>query len=133
MYFLIPTIVTCALCEVLGWSGRYWSSQNPLASTPFMIQITSTIIAPSFMTAAMFIILGRIMTIVGVEYSRLRPKTFSILFVTADIVALAIQGAGGGIASSAEDDDPHGAERGAQIMVAGIIIQMGESDSGHAT
>ncbi|KAG8927882.1 hypothetical protein FRC03_011467 [Tulasnella sp. 419] len=124
IYWLIPTMVACALCETIGWSGRLWSSKNPALRDPFLMQITTTIIAPSFMTAAMFIILGQIISFVGTEYSRLKPRTYSIIFITADVLALTIQAAGGGIASSAEDDDPHGAERGAQIMVGGIIVQM---------
>ncbi|KAG8954528.1 hypothetical protein FRC03_011468 [Tulasnella sp. 419] len=124
MWWLIPTMVACALCETIGWAGRLWSSQNPDAFDPFLMQITTTIIAPSFMTAAMFIILGQIITLVGTEYSRLKPRTYSIIFITADVLALTIQAAGGGIASSAADDDPDGAERGANIMVGGIIVQM---------
>ncbi|KAG8927881.1 hypothetical protein FRC02_007633 [Tulasnella sp. 418] len=124
IWWLIPTMVLCGLAEVIGWAARLWSSYDPQAFDPFLIQMTTTIIAPSFMTAAMFIILGQIMTVIGVEYSRLRPKTFGIVFISADILALTIQAVGGAIASKNAKDDPHGAEVGAQIMLAGIFIQM---------
>ncbi|KAG8910932.1 hypothetical protein FRC01_006041 [Tulasnella sp. 417] len=84
--------------------------------------ICSTIIAPSFMTAAMFIIMGRIIGLVGEEYSRLRPRTYSILFVTADFAALIVQSVGGAAAAMA--DTHEASEKGSHVMVAGIIIQM---------
>ncbi|KAG8970773.1 hypothetical protein FRC05_011724 [Tulasnella sp. 425] len=108
--------------EIIGWAGRTWSSQNYSKDSPFFMNIVCTIIAPSFMTAAMFIIVGRIINLVGTEYSRLRPRTYSILFISADFVALVVQAIGGATASSA--DDPKGAEKGANIMVAGILVQM---------
>jgi hypothetical protein len=45
--------------------------------------------------------------------------TDSIIFLTADTIALTIQGVGGGLASS--DPDPN---LGGHIMLAGIIIQL---------
>lgn len=47
--------------------------------------------------------------------------TDSIVFVSADVVALTIQAVGGGLASSAAD--PAGAEDGAKVMLGGILLQ----------
>lgn len=47
----------------------------------------------------------------------------SIIFITVDVFALVIQAAGGGIASSAATDSD--AAVGANIMLAGIVIQLG--------
>ncbi|KAG9017971.1 hypothetical protein FRB90_012796 [Tulasnella sp. 427] len=122
MWWLFPTLVTGAVGEIIGWAGRTWSSQNVQNDNAFYMNICCTIIAPSFMTAAMFIMMGRIINLVGPEYSRLRPRTYSILFITADLIALCVQSVGGAAAASAET--PEGSERGANIMVAGIIVQM---------
>ncbi|KAG8911306.1 hypothetical protein FRC00_006732 [Tulasnella sp. 408] len=70
----------------------------------------------------MFIIMGRIINLVGAEYSRLKPRTYSILFISADLLALIIQAIGGAAAASADTHD--GAEGGAKIMLAGIFVQM---------
>lgn len=43
----------------------------------------------------------------------------SIIFLTADTIALTIQGVGGGLASSQPDPD-----LGGHIMLAGIVIQL---------
>jgi hypothetical protein len=37
-WFLIPTIFLGVAVEVLGWAGRYWSSQNIVNANAFMIQ-----------------------------------------------------------------------------------------------
>ncbi|KAG9023505.1 hypothetical protein FS837_005765 [Tulasnella sp. UAMH 9824] len=115
-------MVTGGVGEIIGWAGRTWSSRNYANDNAFYMNICCTIIAPSFMTAAMFIMMGRIIHLVGTEYSRLKPRTYSILFISADLVALVVQAVGGAAAASAET--PEGSERGANIMVAGIIVQM---------
>ncbi|KAG9023182.1 hypothetical protein FS837_005916, partial [Tulasnella sp. UAMH 9824] len=122
MWWLIPTMVLGGIGEIIGWAGRAWSSWNYHSDNAFYMNICCTIIAPSFMTAAMFVIMGRIINLVGAEYSRLKPRTYSILFISADLLALIIQAIGGAAAASADTHD--GAEGGAKIMLAGIFVQM---------
>lgn len=38
MWWLLPTATLAAIGEVVGWSGRLWSSINVLADTPFLMQ-----------------------------------------------------------------------------------------------
>jgi hypothetical protein len=121
-WWWLPTLVTCGVVEVIGWAGRLWGHKNPWTMPPYLMQICCTIFAPSFMTAAMFIIFVRIIRIVGPEYSRLSPKLYTWLFVGVDLIALVIQSIGGGQAASA--NTPQGAANGAHVMVGGIILQM---------
>jgi hypothetical protein len=37
-WFMIPTASFAGILEILGWSGRLWSSRNVHLKTPFMIQ-----------------------------------------------------------------------------------------------
>ncbi|KAH7106590.1 RTA1-domain-containing protein [Auriculariales sp. MPI-PUGE-AT-0066] len=120
-WFMLATAALCGIGEVIGWSARLWSSINPAARTPFLMQISSLIIAPTFFLAANFIILGRIVRIVGPQYSRLKPAFYSYIFLSADLSSLIVQAIGGGRASSA--DTSEGAEKGAQIMLGGIGLQ----------
>ncbi|CAE6417394.1 unnamed protein product [Rhizoctonia solani] len=120
--YMIPTLVLCGVGELLGWAGRYWGHVNPHNGDAFMMQITTTIIAPSFMTAAMFLILPKIINELGTMYSRMPPRLYSIIFITADVTALIIQAAGGAMASVART--PEGSERGGKIMLGGIVIQL---------
>ncbi|KAI0026998.1 RTA1 like protein-domain-containing protein, partial [Vararia minispora EC-137] len=137
LWFLLPTAVLCGALEVAGWSGRLWSSinhvncSNPAASTlaiannsPYLLQIVTTIIAPTPLLGANFIILGRIIHLLGSRYSRLSSRLYSRIFLTCDIIALIVQGLGGGIAASANNGDQKQANLGGNIMLGGIIFQL---------
>ncbi|KAF7364297.1 hypothetical protein MSAN_01089600 [Mycena sanguinolenta] len=121
MWWLFPTAVLCGVGEVIGWSGRLWSSITPIDDTPFTIQISSTIIAPTPLLAATFIIMARVIEQLGTSYSRLTPMWYTIVFLPCDIISLVVQGIGGGMASSASDLS--GANRGGRVMLGGIAFQ----------
>ncbi|CAE6506566.1 unnamed protein product [Rhizoctonia solani] len=120
--YMIPTLVLCGVGELLGWAGRYWGHIDPPNRDAFMMQISTTIIAPSFMTAAMFLMLPKIINELGTEFSRMPPRLYSIIFITADVTALVIQAIGGAMASIA--DTLEGAEQGSHVMLGGIVIQL---------
>ena len=105
-------------------------------------RVTTTIIAPSFLTAAVFNILGITIRRVGTQYSWISPRwctsapfpapfnqftSYSpvdlIIFMSLDLSTLIVQAIGGGKASIAAQDgqDP---EPGGDIMMYGIIVQM---------
>ncbi|KAI0042861.1 RTA1-domain-containing protein [Auriscalpium vulgare] len=122
MWWLLPTVVLCGVLEIAGWSGRLWSSfDNGTLDSPFMLQIITTIIAPTPLVGANFILLGRIIRRLGPRYSRLGPKLYTTIFLTCDIVALVVQGGGGGIASGNSNSN---AKLGGNIMLGGIIFQL---------
>ena len=73
-WWMIPSMVIGCIGEVIGWSGRLWSSRNPSLLDPFLMQIVTTIISPSFMSAANFTILGLIIKRLGTHYSWLTPR-----------------------------------------------------------
>ncbi|CAE6428351.1 unnamed protein product [Rhizoctonia solani] len=122
VWYMLPTLALCGLVETIGWAGRYWGHKNPYNRSPFLMQICTTIMAPSFMTAAMFLVLPRIVSELGQEYSRMSPRLYPIIFLTADVGALLLQAIGGAVASSATTLE--GANRGGNIMLAGIVIQL---------
>ncbi|PPQ82458.1 hypothetical protein CVT25_007255 [Psilocybe cyanescens] len=122
MWWLLWTACFCGITEIVGWSGRLWSSYNPFLDSPFQMQITCTIIAPTFLLAANFVILGRIIRTLGPDYSRITPKRYTILFCTSDVVTLVIQAIGGGMAASANTNA--GSNTGSHVMLVGIILQL---------
>lgn len=69
------------------------------------MQISSLIIAPAFMAAGNYILLGRIIPVLGTRYSFIHPLSYTIVFVTGDVISLVIQAIGGGKASAAETLD----------------------------
>ena len=38
LWWMIPTVVLCGLFEIIGWSGRLWSSYNAQDMDHFLIQ-----------------------------------------------------------------------------------------------
>ncbi|KAG5353335.1 hypothetical protein C0989_008059 [Termitomyces sp. Mn162] len=124
LWWLIPTICVCGGLEVAGWSGRFWSHHNPINYSAYLLQICTTIMAPTFLLAANFVIFGHIIERLGTSYSRLPPKWYSILFITCDVIALIIQGTGGGLASAHIKTNP---TPGGNVMLGGITFQLGRS------
>ncbi|KAG7442719.1 RTA1-domain-containing protein [Guyanagaster necrorhizus] len=122
MWWPFPTIILAGVLETLGWSARLWSSFSPTLRNPYMIQIVTTILGPTPLVAGNFIILGEIISLLGPAYSRLSPKYYSRIFVSFDIISLIVQGTGGGIAASANDDK--GTKLGGNIMLGGIVFQL---------
>jgi len=120
---LLPTVCLAGCLEVLGWSARLWSSINSTRMGPFEIQITATIVAPTPLLAANFVLLGRIIRTLGPSYSRLSPKWYTIIFFTCDFVSLIVQGAGGGLAATAAGNNTNPAP-GGHVMLGGIVFQM---------
>ncbi|KZS96025.1 RTA1 like protein [Sistotremastrum niveocremeum HHB9708] len=123
MWWLLPTACLAGLAEVIGWSGRLWSSQNPGNLNPFLIQICTTIIAPTPLIASYFVILGRLIEHLGPEYNRIGPSMYTIIFCSADVIALVIQAVGGASASIAVENGNNPA-KGGHIMLGGIVFQL---------
>ncbi|KAJ5888692.1 RTA1-domain-containing protein [Penicillium taxi] len=110
--------------ELLGWAGRLWAAECPYNSTAFMIQICTLIIAPTFFTAGIYVLLGRLIRLFGPESSILTPKLYLWIFCTCDIISLVVQAAGGGLASSESGVEGGNTKPGTDTMVAGIIFQL---------
>ncbi|KDR83263.1 hypothetical protein GALMADRAFT_239130 [Galerina marginata CBS 339.88] len=123
MWWLIPTVCLSGLLEVMGWAARLWSSFDAPNSSPFEMQITCTIIGPTPLLAANFVIFGIVIQRLGTQYSRLSPKWYTILFCTCDVISLVVQAVGGGKAATAagNDMDP---TPGGHIMLGGIVFQL---------
>ncbi|KAF5375760.1 hypothetical protein D9757_009003 [Collybiopsis confluens] len=122
-WWALPTIALAGLLEVLGWSARIWSSISPFLLSPYEMQLTLTILAPTPLVAGNFVILGRIIRDMGPQYSRLPPRWYAIIFCSFDIISLIVQAVGGGIAATAagQGTDP---TLGGHVMLGGIVFQM---------
>ncbi|KAI0827219.1 RTA1-domain-containing protein [Trametes gibbosa] len=123
LWWLFGTTALAGLIEIIGWSGRLWSSISPTLLDPFLMQITTTIIAPTPLIAANFVILGQIIKRLGQQYSRLTAMWYTIIFCSCDVVALIVQAVGGAKASTAvqNNQDPN---PGGHIMLGGIAFQL---------
>ncbi|TEB27776.1 RTA1-like protein [Coprinellus micaceus] len=122
MWFILPTIVTCGILEIIGWACRLMSSYDPHKRMPYIIQTSTIVLAPTAFLAVVFILTGQIIGKMGSIYSRLNARYYTVVFLSCDIFALLVQGSGGGLAASASsgNGDP---TLGANIMLGGIIFQ----------
>jgi hypothetical protein len=82
------------------------------------MQITTLIIAPTFFTAGLYIILGALINRLGRHSSMLGPKMYAIVFLTCDLIALVVQAIGGAMASSESDKINGNTKPGTNIMVS---------------
>ncbi|KAF9781599.1 RTA1-domain-containing protein [Thelephora terrestris] len=121
MWWLLPTVVTGGVGEIIGWVGRLWGNKEPTSMNPYLMQITTTIISPTFILAANFVILMRIIPKLGQQYSRLKPHMYTIVFCSCDVIALIVQSVGGAIASA--NKGATDADRGGHIALGGIVFQ----------
>ncbi|KAF7362851.1 RTA1 like protein [Mycena venus] len=123
MWWLFPSAILAGALETVGWGGRLWSATKPNLFKPYEIQIVCTIMGPTPLAAANFIILGRIINHLGPMYSRLSPKLYTILFLCCDIASLVVQAVGGGMAAMAVNQR-HNPAKGGNVMLGGIVFQM---------
>ncbi|TVY22418.1 Sphingoid long-chain base transporter [Lachnellula hyalina] len=115
-------IVCGLLLEVVGYAGRIMLHGNPFDFNNFIIYLVPLTIGPAFLTGALYLCLSRIIIVYGQQISRFSPRTYAITFMTSDFISLVLQGAGGGLAATADDNS--GSETGRAIMVAGVVFQV---------
>ncbi|KAK7728255.1 Envelope glycoprotein gp160 [Diaporthe eres] len=111
-----------ALTELIGWASRTWAAKCPYNHDAFLSQIVTLIIAPVFFSAALYVLLGKLIHDLGRASSILSAKWYTIIFCTCDIVSLIIQAVGGAMASMADTNEEQ--DRGTNIMEAGIGFQL---------
>lgn len=81
-------------------------------------------IAPAFISAAIYLCLGRITQVYGGSISRIPPRWYTIIFVTCDVVALVLQAVGGALTATADHDQKALHDAGLHTMVAGLAFQV---------
>jgi hypothetical protein len=121
----LEQIALCFGCigEAIGYGGRVMLHNNVFDEDAFTIQIVCLIISPAFVSAGIYLTLKHIVIGFGQGWSRLPPVWYTRIFIAGDILSLVLQGAGGGMASSA---DPGSSlqDTGTNLMIAGVVIQV---------
>ncbi|KAF2144367.1 uncharacterized protein K452DRAFT_222702 [Aplosporella prunicola CBS 121167] len=110
--------------EIVGYVGRIQLHFNPFPFDPFLQQLICLTIGPAFLTAAIYVCLGRLIVAHSQAVSRLQPRTYTYIFVSFDILSLVLQAAGGAITATADDDQRDLADAGVNIMIAGLAAQV---------
>jgi hypothetical protein len=90
-----------------------------------MLYLVPLIIAPAFLSAGIYLCLARITVLCsseGLDVSRLRPRTYTVILVVCEFIGLLLQAVEGAIASMAETKILENA--GINIMIAGLAFQV---------
>ncbi|OGM47319.1 RTA1 domain protein [Aspergillus bombycis] len=87
------------------------------------MQLSTLIIAPTFFSAGIYLLLGYIIRLFGQKSSYFRSGCYFWFFSACDLVSLAVQAVGGGLASAALNAHRDMAD-GTHIMIAGIAFQL---------
>lgn len=88
------------------------------------MQATNNHTAPTFFTAGIYVILGRLISLQGPHTSPISPKMYLWIFCSCDFISLVVQAVGGGLASDATSTPNGDTKPGTDVMVAGILFQM---------
>ena len=111
------------LGETIGYVGRVIMWDNPFNQAGFQMQICCLIISPAFISAAIYLTLKHIVLSFGQGWSRLPPSWYTSIFIGCDLLSLILQGAGGGIAATA-DFGSDMQDIGTDLMIAGVVWQV---------
>ncbi|CAI7572993.1 unnamed protein product [Penicillium glandicola] len=110
--------------EIIGYAGRLQMHYNPFRFDPYLEYLICLTIGPAFISASIYVCLGRIVVVYGEHISRLRPRTYTIVFILCDLISLLLQAAGGAITSIVDADQEDLAQAGINIMIAGLASQV---------
>ena len=79
----------------MGYIGRILSTNDLWALGPFIMQSLLLLIAPALFAASIYIILGRIILLVGDErYPLICRKWLTKMFVAGDVISFLVQAGG---------------------------------------
>ncbi|KAL2127526.1 hypothetical protein VTI74DRAFT_10583 [Chaetomium olivicolor] len=121
-------VVIGAVIEVVGYGLRCYSIKNPTAIGPFASSLSLVVLAPVFVAAGNYLLIGRLIRAV-LDHARTGHRVFGIhgrlitrIFVILDVISFLVQASGSGVASSTEWVGST-ADVGVNILIAGLVLQ----------
>jgi hypothetical protein len=100
-YLFSSCIIIGLVSEVVGYAGRILLHSDPFSKKYFLTYLICLTLGPTFLSAAVYLCLARIVVVYGEEISRIRPRSYMLIFVCCDICSLVVQAVGGGKAAVA--------------------------------
>ncbi|KAJ5675618.1 hypothetical protein N7462_008515 [Penicillium macrosclerotiorum] len=122
LWFTIAMVLGTS-CEIAGYAGRVFSWKNQWNQNAFLVQIICITIGPAFLSAGIYLCLGRIIRVYGEANSRIPAKWYARIFIPCDVVSLILQAAGGVVATVALQDNKS-MTTGDNVMIAGLGTQV---------
>jgi len=120
--FMTALLVATAL-ELVGYITRVISIKEPNVLWPVLVSQVGLIVAPAFLAAQEYMIVGRIMAFVGSEYGIVRHTKITKIFVASDLFSILTQGGGGAILSGAQGKVSQ-MQLAKKILIIGLVLQI---------
>ncbi|UPK96667.1 hypothetical protein LCI18_007602 [Fusarium solani-melongenae] len=120
----IPFLIGC-LFETAGYAARAYSARQTPDWTlmPYIIQSILILLGPAFFAGSIYMVLGRLIQVLeGEDYSLIRVKWLTKLFLLGDILSFFGQGGGGGLLASANSKSTQ--DLGNAVILVGLGIQV---------
>lgn len=105
--------------EVTAYVTRVIMHNNDFNRNLFIIYIYAITLGPTFISAAIYLCLSRIVVVYDEGISSFKPRTYAISFMIGDFLALSLQGAGGGMLQVQETQDI-----GLRVLITGLGFQV---------
>ncbi|KAK4160048.1 RTA1 like protein-domain-containing protein [Cladorrhinum sp. PSN259] len=128
-YFTVMPLGTSV--EVLGYALRCYAVKNQTQLPPYITSLSLTVLAPLLFSAGNYLLLPRLI-VSTTPNQNLNPRTTILkvptnrlahLFISLDILAFLIQGAGTSVSGSAKWTGPT-ALVGVRVLVGGLAVQV---------
>ena len=104
--------------------ARIQLGHNPWNGSAFQAQICSIILGPTLICISLYLTLKHITLAVDPTLSRIQPRLYPLIFVSADISCLVLQAVGGGLAvAGVRWDNLSMLTHGTRFIIAGISLQ----------
>ncbi|KAF5620244.1 Rtm1p [Fusarium sp. NRRL 52700] len=117
------TLVLGGLFETAGLGARIYSTDHLRDQESYSTQTLLILLAPIFFSAAIYMLLGRVIRASGhPDLSIIRILWLSKFFVVADVLCFAIQACGAGILVNV--DNTAGQNSGENVILAGLALQV---------
>lgn len=117
------TLVIATFMEVLGYITRYIAIINDPQLWSYVTSQVAIVVAPSFLGAQDYMIVGRMMAYVGPESTFISHSIITKLFVIIDVICVMSQ-AGGAAMLSGSSVSKDSVTRGRSILIGGLILQV---------
>ncbi|KAJ9156608.1 Sphingoid long-chain base transporter RSB1 [Pleurostoma richardsiae] len=111
------------LFEVMGYAGRVVLRTDLASKSYFVLFLVGTIMGPTFITGAIYVVLPHILTLYGSDVSVVsRPIYLAVVFLAFDVFTLAFQAVGAAFASQGSTSEEM--HQGSNILLVGLALQI---------
>ncbi|KAG8924407.1 hypothetical protein FRC00_005177 [Tulasnella sp. 408] len=120
--FMTVMIIAVAM-ELLGYITRIIAIKNSNALWANIVSQTTLVVAPAFLAANDYMIIGRVMSFVGSEYGLINHNKITKIFVGADVLEILTQAGGAALLAGAQGNIDR-MKKARDLLLAGLSLQV---------